>query len=280
MSAENSVHMRQPAWLFVPGDRPDRYAKAAERSDIVIIDLEDAVAPGDKQTARDALLEASHNLPDYGLDPQRTVIRINAAGTEDRRQDIDLLRRLPFTHIMLPKVESAADCEDMAGYSVIALIETARGVRGLADIVTSPYIIGLFWGAEDLIASLGGDSSRNADGTYRAVAIHARSQVLLAGKAAGLSVLDSIYADIKDLEGLRAEALDAAGSGFSGKVAIHPSHIPVIREAFRPTEDQIIWAEAVVAKAEQTSGAFTYEGAMIDAPLLAHARIIMARAKK
>lgn len=116
----------RPAWLFVPGDRPDRFAKAAQRSDIVIVDLEDAVSAGDKDTARQALRDAVSDVPE--LSPKRTVIRVNAADTEHFSADIELLKELPFEVIMLPKAESAEDAARLAvalpGKGVIALIET------------------------------------------------------------------------------------------------------------------------------------------------------------
>ncbi|MGW9826918.1 citrate lyase subunit beta / citryl-CoA lyase [Brevibacterium pityocampae] len=259
-----------PAWLFVPADRPDRYAKAAERADIVIIDLEDAVAPADKAAARQSVTE---NL----LDPARTVVRINPRDTAEFSADLELLATLPYTHVMLPKAESAADSAPLSDYHVVALIETARGAVNLSEIAAAPEVAGLMWGSEDLIADLGGGSSRLPSGSYRDVALHVRSQTLLTGRAHGKWVLDSIWADIHDLDGLAAEALDAVESGFAGKVSIHPKHIPVVRDAYRPTPEQLAWAKAVLELAETSAGAFSYEGKMIDAPLLKHAGHIVAR---
>lgn len=135
------------------------------------------------------------------------------------------------------------------------------------------------WGSEDLIADLGGGSSRRADGSWRDVVSHVRSSTLLAARAHGKHALDSIWADIPDLDGLREEAEDAVESGFSGKVSIHPNHVPVVREAFRPSDDQLAWARAVLDLAATEKGAFAFEGKMIDAPLLKHAELIVARAR-
>lgn len=261
-----------PAWLFVPADRPDRYAKAAERSDIVIVDLEDAVAEGDKEAARQA-------LRDTPLDPARTVVRINARDTEHFEADLELIRSLPYTHIMVPKAESAEDPATVSGFSVIALIETARGAFKLPEIASACEVVGLMWGAEDLIADLGGGSSRGPAGTYRDVAQHVRSQTLLAGRAHGKWVLDAIWTNIDDLDGLAAEAEDAVESGFAGKVSIHPKHIAVVREAYAPSADQLGWARQVLKLAETSNGAFSFEGKMVDAPLLKHAEHIVARAR-
>ncbi|MYM20161.1 HpcH/HpaI aldolase/citrate lyase family protein [Brevibacterium sp. 5221] len=265
----------RPAWLFVPGDRPDRYAKAAERADIVIVDLEDAVAPADKEAARRAL--ADNAASETPLDPDRTVVRVNGADSEHFAADLAALRALPYTHVMLPKAESAAGPRALDGFSVIALIETAKGALGAAEVAAQDSVVGLMWGAEDLIADLGGGSSRGPDGAYRAVATQVRSMALLAGKAHGVYVLDSIWAAIKDLDGLRAEAVDAVESGFDGKVSIHPSHVPVVREAFAPTAEQAAWARGAIAASQGAAGAFQYEGAMIDEPLLKQARRIVER---
>lgn len=147
-----------------------------------------------------------------------------------------------------------------------------------AEIAAAQNVHGLMWGSEDLIASLGGGSSRGADGSYRAVAMHVRSQTLLAAKAHGKWALDSIWTAIDDVDGLAEEALDAVESGFDAKVSIHPKHVPVVRKSFAPTDTQTTWAAGVLEAAKGQKGAFTYEGSMIDAPLLAHARSIQARA--
>ncbi|SLM97371.1 HpcH/HpaI aldolase/citrate lyase family protein [Brevibacterium yomogidense] len=270
----------RPAWLFVPGDRPDRFAKAAQRSDVVIVDLEDAVSAGDKDTARQALRDAVRDVPE--LSPKRTVIRVNAADTEHFSADIELLKELPFEMVMLPKAESAEDAARLAvalpGTGVIALIETPAGAVNAAEIAAAQNVHGLMWGSEDLIAALGGGSSRGAGGSYRAVAMHVRSQTLLAAKAHGKWALDSIWTAIDDIDGLADEALDAVESGFDAKVSIHPKHVPVVRKSFAPTDTQTTWAANVLEAAKGQKGAFTYEGSMIDAPLLAHARSIQARA--
>ena len=165
-----------PALLFCPADRPERYQKAAERSDAVIVDLEDAVAPADKQRARGAILAQLGSAGDVPeLDPSRTIIRINPAGTEEFEKDLHCLKHTPYRHVMLAKAESAAQLKELEGYSVIALCETAAGIVNAAAIAAEPNVVGLMWGAEDLLASLGGTSSRNDDGGYRAVALHARS---------------------------------------------------------------------------------------------------------
>ncbi len=262
-----------PALLFCPADRPDRFAKAAAAADMVILDLEDGVSPGDRPSAREALGATL-------LDPDRTIVRVNAVGSEDFSLDVAALERTPYSTVMLAKTESAHDVSHLGARRVIALCETARGVLEAASIAAAPDTVALMWGAEDLVASLGGRSSRGMDGRYRALATHARSHVLLAARANGRAAIDAIHLDIGDLEGLRAEAKDAAASGFCATACIHPSQVEVVRDAFRATEDEITWARAVVNAATSERGVFSFEGRMVDAPLLRHAQQILDAADR
>jgi citrate lyase subunit beta / citryl-CoA lyase len=136
------------------------------------------------------------------------------------------------------------------------------------------------WGAEDLFAVTGGTSNRWPDGSYRDVARHVRSQSLLAAKAWGRIALDSVYLDIKDLDGLRAESDDAVAVGFDAKVAIHPSQVAVIRAAYAPTEEQVDWARRVLDTARSERGVFQFEGQMVDSPVLRRAERIVALAPR
>ncbi|MFS0716033.1 CoA ester lyase [Arthrobacter sp. 1P04PC] len=269
-----------PALLFCPADRPERYQKAAERSDAVIVDLEDAVAPADKQRARGAILAQLGSAGDVPeLDPSRTIIRINPAGTEEFEKDLHCLKHTPYRHVMLAKAESAAQLRELEGFSVIALCETAAGIVNAAAIAAEPNVVGLMWGAEDLIASLGGTSSRTDDGDYRAVALHARSTVLLAARAAGKEAVDSVYVNIPDLDGLAAESRDAVASGFGSKACIHPNQVAVVREAYAPSEEEVATArELLDAAAAAGTGVFQHQGKMIDGPILKHAEATLRRA--
>ncbi|CAM3245338.1 CoA ester lyase [Mycobacterium intermedium] len=260
-----------PAWLFCPADRPERFAKAAAAADVVILDLEDGVAAADRPAARKA-------LRDTPLDPQRTVVRINAAGTEDQPRDLEALADTPYTTVMLSKTESAEQVLALAPRDVIALAETPRGVLFAAEIAAAERTVGLMWGAEDLVATLGGSSSRRADGTYRDVARHARSTALLAASTFGRLALDAVHLDIRDLEGLREEAIDAVAVGFDATVCIHPSQVPVVREAYRPSDEKLAWARRVLEAAKNERGVFAFEGQMVDSPVLRHAEMALRRA--
>ncbi|MEV6767648.1 CoA ester lyase [Nocardia sp. NPDC051030] len=267
-----SWEMPGPAWLFCPADRPERYGKALAAADVVIIDLEDGVAEADKAAARTALIANP-------LDPERTVVRVNAAGTLEHMLDLDALMRTEYRRIMLPKCESAEQITRLADYEVIALIESPLGALAVGRAVMVRNAIGVMWGAEDLVAALGGNSSRHADGGYRDVARHVRSQSLLAAKAYGKFALDSVYLNISDLDGLAAESSDAVAIGFDAKVAIHPSQVPVIRRAYAPVAEEVDWAERLLAEVPNHRGVFTFEGRMVDAPVIRHAERIVQRAK-
>lgn len=264
-----------PAWLFCPADRPDRYEKAAAAADVVIVDLEDAVAVDHKPAARESLLGLS-------LDPDRTVIRVNAVSTDEFERDLGVLTKTPYRRVMLAKTESVEHVRALDGYEVIALIESPLGAVAVHDILAASNVVGAMWGAEDLIAALGGNSSRFPDGaragTYRDVVSHVRSSTLLAAKAHGLFALDSVFLDIDDLDGLRRESDDAVAVGFDGKVAIHPRQVQVIREAYVPTNDEVDWAGRVLEAVASNRGVFTFEGQMVDAPVLRHAERILRRA--
>lgn len=257
-----------PALLFCPADRPDRFEKAAERADAVIIDLEDAVAPERKSAARDALLS-------HPLDPERTIVRVNSWGSPYFADDIVALAHTRYRTVMVAKVESAEQVSGLERYSLVALVETAAGVVRAAEIAAEAHVVALMWGAEDLVASLGGTSSRSADGAYRDVARHARSTVLVAAAAAGKSAIDAVHVDIADLAGLEAEATDAAAVGFAATACIHPSQVETIRRCYAPTEAEAQWARRVLEAAEGNRGVFTLDGRMVDAPIVRHARRVV-----
>jgi citrate lyase subunit beta/citryl-CoA lyase len=257
-----------PALLFCPADRPDRFAKALERSDAVILDLEDAVAPAAKPAARAALAE-------HPLDPARVLVRVNPPSTPEFAADLAALAATPYRRIMVAKAD--VGLPSVPGFEIVALCETAAGVLDARGLARRPDVVALMWGAEDLVASLGGTSSRDSDGGYRDVARHARSAVLLAGGAEGVPVIDAVHLAIDDLDGLRAEAEDAAASGFAATACIHPSHVPVIRDAYRPSADEVAAARRLLDAAAGADAVFTFEGRMIDGPVLRHAETVLRR---
>lgn len=259
-----------PALLFCPADRPERYQKALDRADAVILDLEDAVAADNKAAARDALVSNP-------VDPGRTIVRVNPASTPDFELDLSALEGTAYRTLMLPKASSPSDLSPLAGFDTIALCETAAGVLVAAELAASSNVVGLMWGAEDLVASMGGSSSRFADGSYRDVAKHARSSVLLAAAANGKVAIDAVHLDIEDVAGLSAEATDAAALGFVATACIHPSQVAAIRSAYRPSDEELARARELLEAAEGKRGVFAFRGTMVDGPVLAHARALLGR---
>ncbi|MFS0852152.1 HpcH/HpaI aldolase/citrate lyase family protein [Microbacterium sp. 179-I 3D4 NHS] len=261
-----------PALLFCPADRPERFTKASDRSDAVILDLEDAVRAEAKATAREAVLASD-------LDPTRVIVRVNAAGTEDFRHDLAMLARSPFRTVMVAKSEDPAGFAAFDDdFSLIALCETARGVQAADRIAAHPQVVAMMWGAEDLVASLGGTSSRRDDGAYRDIARYARARVLLEAGARGVAAIDAVHIDLEDEDGLEREARDAAASGFRATACIHPRQVEVVRRAYRPATESVDWARRVLEAARSERGVFRFEGRMIDEPVLRHARSVIDRA--
>lgn len=264
-----------PALLFCPADRPDRFAKALQRADAVVLDLEDGVAADRKEAGRAALV-------DTPVDPRRTVVRLNAAGTADFEADLAALAATEYRTVMLPKADGRfvgpLVRPDGTPYAVVALCETAAGVLAASALAARPDVVALAWGADDLVASQGGTSSRRADGTYRDVARHARSAVLLAAGAAGKAAIDAVHLDLGDLDGLRAEALDAAAVGFAASLCVHPAQVPVIRAAYAPSDEAVAEARELLDTASRTPGVFTQNGVMVDGPLVKQAQAVLRRA--
>ncbi|PRQ11049.1 CoA ester lyase [Corynebacterium sp. 13CS0277] len=269
-----------PAVLFAPANRPERFAKAVAAADTVILDLEDGAGAHDRDTAR-------RNVVTSALDPDTTIVRVCGPDDPGFAADIAAVRETNYHTIMVPKVQAALppECD---GFEVIAMIETPLAVLHAEDIAADPRVVGLFWGAEDLTQFLGGTHSRylpdegapaDRPGPYRTTMMLARSLMHLHAAAHGKYVLDAVHADFRDEQGQFEEAADAARSGFMGTCCIHPAQVATIRRAYAPDPAQVEWARRVVAGAAQHPGAFKLDGEMIDAPLIAQAQRIVARAE-
>lgn len=274
MTPPDSRFRLGPAILFCPADRPERFAKALERADAVILDLEDAVAPAARAAARGAVIESE-------LDPARVIVRVNPPGTDDFVSDLATLSQTDYRRIMVAKSESPKRLQKLdQRFEVIALCETAKGVSQVERIAALANVSALMWGAEDLAASIGGTASRKPNGRYRDIARYARSRVLLAAAARGKAAIDAVHLDIAGTTRLAIEAADAAASGFTATACIHPSQVAIIRDAYRPSDDALAWARGVLAAAEGERGVFTYDGRMVDEPVLRHARAVLERSRR
>lgn len=262
--------------LFVPATRPERIAKAlASEADAVIVDLEDAVAPEEKGRARQALDDFLAETPGA-----QVLVRINGLDSPELEEDLALCaRHAGVLGVMLPKAESVAQVERVhaaTGKPVWPLIETAGGVLGLPGIARAAGVARLSIGALDLIADL--DLVAGASGA-ETLLDHCRCQLVLGSRAAGLAPpIESVVPDIADLDGVARLATRAVEMGFGGMLCIHPRQLAPIHGAFAPDEAQLAWARRVLAGAEAAGGAaFQLGGQMVDAPVIARARRLLAR---
>jgi citrate lyase subunit beta/citryl-CoA lyase len=265
----NRVFQAPVAPLFVPGDRPERFLKAANSgTDAVILDLEDAVAAQRKADAR--LAVASHTITEIPV-----IVRINARSSEDFVADMAALRNTPFDALMLSKAEHAKDVLDVHAQlgrqvPIIVLVETAKGFSDLRGLLAAPGVVLAAFGSLDLALDLGCVASWEAL-TYM------RSQLVLTCRMEGLSApLDGVCTQLDDIALISDEARHAADLGFGGKMAIHPHQVRAIQAAFLPDEKSLQWAQAVIAASQQGS-AVRVSGTMVDRPLIERAQRILAR---
>lgn len=268
-------------WLYVPGDRPDVVVKAlVSGADIVLIDLEDAVAPERKEYARDATAELLSDPP-----PVPVHVRVNPLDGPLAEADLKALSPLSgLSGLRLPKVTSPADVVRVAEHAapaeggaipLYALLETALGVEHAFTIASAhPAVRGIGLGEADLRADLGVRENAGLD--------WARARIVVAARAAGLAPpAQSIHPDIRDLEGLAASCAHGRALGFLGRAAIHPRQLPVIERAYLPTPAEVESAEAVVEAASIEPGAQALpDGRFIDAAVVACARRTLALARR
>lgn len=269
--------------LFAPAVRPDFLAKLAGRgADAVVIDCEDATPPGEKEPARRHAREATRSL---AADTQVTV-RINAIASTWFVDDVHGALSPELTAVVVPKIESTEGLDsltaelDRAGLTelgVIAGIETALGVADARPLLAHPRVVGAYFGAEDLIADIGG--VRTSDNAEVATA---RSLVVLAGRLAGVPVLDQVVTDFRDDERFTREATEARALGYAGKMCIHPGQVDLAHRAFTPTADEADRARRLIdaydAGVAAGRAAIDFEGQMVDGPVVAQARRVLAAA--
>jgi citrate lyase subunit beta/citryl-CoA lyase len=254
--------------LYVPGDRPDRFDKAvATGAQLVILDLEDAVAPSQRPAARSAVavwLAARA--------PGSTVIQVRINAGE--ALDLEALAGIDAAYeVRVPKVESAADVAAVAhalpGHPLTALLETARGVENAMDAASHPAVTRLALGESDLASNLGTSAPEAMD--------YARVRVLFAARAAGLDApMLSAYPHIRDLDGLRRDTERGRDLGWVGRTAIHPSQLAVIADVFRPGAEKLAWAEEVLAATTGGGVSTLANGDMVDGAMVGRAEKIVA----
>jgi citrate lyase subunit beta/citryl-CoA lyase len=282
------------SWLFAPGDSEKKMEKAtAGSADIVIFDLEDAVAPEEKPTARRVVSAFLARQPE---DRSRLWVRVNPLDGPHTLTDLAAIMPGRPGGIMLPKALGRADVELLDHYlsalevangieqgstKVIALVtETAEGMFTTGDYAGAPRLIAMTWGAEDLADALGASENRNPDGSYAFTYQLARSLCLLGASAARVAPIETIQGDFRDLETLRKRAEQVRRDGYRGMLAIHPAQVDVINAAFSPTAEEIAAAQEVVDlfAANPGVGTIGHKGGMLDRPYLARAQALLALA--
>jgi citrate lyase subunit beta / citryl-CoA lyase len=265
------------SYLFVPGDRPDRFAKAiAAGAGAVIIDLEDAVAPEAKPAAREHIRTWSNGDAAARAD---VVVRINDAATVWFEADLDLVRACGIRGIMLPKAERAADIARCLaalpgdGF-VIPIIETARGLLAVEDVATASGVQRLAFGTLDYAVDV------DLSGDERGL-LYPACRMALASKAAGIgSPIAGVTPAIGNDAQLESDLRFARACGFGAKLCIHPAQLLVTRRAFAPTEEEIAWARRVIDAAASGRGAVQVDGKMVDRPVVLKAQSILDRAPR
>jgi citrate lyase subunit beta/citryl-CoA lyase len=281
------------SWLFAPGDSERKMEKAAAgAADIVILDLEDAVAEEEKPKAR---TQVAAFLAAHPENRARLWVRINPLQGSHALADLAGVVAGRPGGIMLPKSRGRADVELLDNYltalevaagiepgttKVIVLVtETAEGMFTTGSYAGMPRVVAMTWGAEDLADAVGASENRGEDGDYAFTYQLARSLCLLGAAAAGIAAIETIQGDYRDEAGLRKRATQVRRAGFRGMLAIHPAQVDVINEAFAPTAEELAAAQEIVDlfAANPGVGAIGFKGGMLDRPYLARAQTLLAR---
>ena len=258
------------SFLFVPANRPDRFDKAMKSgAGAVILDLEDAVPATDKYTAR-------LNIAQFQPREKNTIIRINGLHTPWYEQDLRLCEELGSAGIMVPKAESAASLQEISSrfktpIAIFPLIETASGMANANLIAQVGNVERLVFGTIDFGLELNIPDENEG-------LLYFRSQLVLASRLAGLSgPIDGITTDLRNPDAVERDTARSKRLGFSGKLCIHPSQVPIVNQGFTPTDKELEWAQQIVQFA--SSGAATvFDGHMVDRPVLLRAQRILKQA--
>jgi citrate lyase subunit beta/citryl-CoA lyase len=257
--------MEPLTYLFVPGDRPERFDKAASAgAGAVILDLEDAVLPEAKHRAREAIGEWLSRHADRAAS---AIVRI------DDEADLPFIAQAGVRTVMLPKAEAAAQIRNVvhAGAKVIALIETARGVRAVDEIAEADGVVRLAFGTIDYAVDL------DIAGDERAL-LYPASRIVVASRCAGLPApIAGVTPAVDDEAQLRSDVAWERSVGFGAKLVIHPRQVAIVHDAMRPSDAQVAWARRVMAAVQSSQGAVQIDGRMVDKPVIAKARAILTR---
>jgi len=279
--------------LFVPADSEKKLAKAAQSgADALVLDLEDAVLSERKPVARDMMQRYLEGLPDRG----HVWVRVNDLASGETLKDLARVVPARPAGILLPKVKGP-ECVAVLGHYLDALevehglspghvritaivTETPSAMLRMGELVRQahPRISHVAWGGEDLSAALGAGDPRTPEGAWRPMYEYARNQCLLLGHALGAEVLDTVYVNFKDPDGLRSACRQSRYDGFTGRIAIHPDQVAIINESFTPSEAELNMARRVVEAFKSGAGAVSIDGKMFDVPHLKAARRLLSAA--
>jgi citrate lyase subunit beta/citryl-CoA lyase len=289
--------MAKRSWLFVPGDSESKLAKIpGTGADVVVIDLEDSVAPDAKSRARMMATDWLHAHRNQVLERSHgRWIRINALGTPWWREDLITVMQAAPQGIVIPKCEGPDQLQAVS--AELYELEQRNGIPNNATQLlplagetpasalsittyanaTLPRLAGLTWGAEDLAAAIGARRCRDQAGEWCAAFDLVRGQVLLTAHARGVLAVDAIYPDFKDEEGLKRAAEASHADGFCGMLAVHPAQVPIINAAFTPSAEELAEARAIIESfaANPGAGAIDFMGRMVDRPHLEQARRLL-----
>lgn len=276
--------------LFVPADKEKMLGKInALQSDIVLLDLEDAVALGDKDYARNLLIEHFHEIN------KPVFIRINSISTDDFQKDIQFIRNLKHADalqgIMLPKASAKGDITELihhltlieqenqyeSNLRIIPLVETALGVKNAYEIASAnDRVLQLAFGGVDYLGDIDGQATANEHEL-----LFARSQIVVSSRSAAINKpIDTVFTNIQDLTGFMNSCHYAKSLGFGGKLLIHPSQVDTSNEVFSPSSEEVEQAKKIIKSTENNNGAFQLDGKMIDKPIIEKARRIFDEIKK
>ena len=264
-------------YLFVPGNRPERFAKAlASGADAIVLDLEDAVAPAAKGEARDAIAQWARQATE--TERARIVVRINDAQSSAFAVELQLLRDAHLSHVMLPKAESPAQIQAVRAVlphaRVLALIESARGVANVQQVAVADGITRLVFGTLDYALDLDLDIADSSEAL-----VHAASALAIASRVAGLATpAAGVTPQLDDEQRLLADLAWSRRHGFGAKLCIHPRQVASVHAALAPTSQALDWARRVLAAEAASPGAAQLDGRMIDRPVVLQAQRTLQRA--
>lgn len=277
--------------LFVPADSEKKIAKATgSAADALVLDLEDAVLPDRKPQAREMMQQYLGSLTDRS----RLWVRVNDLSSGEILRDLAKTVPARPAGILLPKIKGPEDVAIVGHYldaleaehglpqgqiRIMGIVtETPSAMLRMGELVQQahPRISHVAWGGEDLSAAMGAGDPRTPEGAWRPMYEYARNQCLLLGHALGVEVMDTVYVNFKDPEGLKKSCLQSRYDGFTGRIAIHPDQVAAINEAFTPTEAERVMAQRIVDAFKAGAGAVSIDGKMYDIPHLKSARRLLA----